>query len=137
MNIEQYKKMLREFGCVVTRNPACELHHLLGGSVNDIMRPEDRPSTARKINDWFQIPLHPTFHTGDQGIHKIGVQTWETKYGEQSQWLLWLMKQTGVDVWEMSGLTPWNAEGEDDETSDFYDARSAAIERMRIFGGYQ
>ncbi len=107
MTLTNYLKMLREFGCVITRNPDCQLHHILGGSVNEIMRPEDRPSTARKVNDWFQLPVNWVYHTGSQGIHVIGVETWEERYGKQSDWLDWLVKQTGVDVWEESGLERW------------------------------
>jgi len=68
-----------EFGCCVCRwyceeddLPPCTLHHL-----------RDKTGMGRK--DEKIIPLCHTHHLGKLGIHQIGKQTWEDRYGTQQE----------------------------------------------------
>jgi hypothetical protein len=70
-------------GCAVCRGPAI-IHHCGGGSVLDsgIKR-----GVGQKNSDDLTIPLCPHHHNGDEGIHTLGVRTWEERYGRQTEHL--------------------------------------------------
>lgn len=63
---------LSQYGCVVCRQPA-QIHHIIGNN----------KGLALKSDDSQTIPLCANHHTGSQGIHQIGVKTWEQAYGKQ------------------------------------------------------
>ncbi len=64
---------LSEYGCCICRRPA-EIHHLIGFKYRGI---------AQKASDENTIPLCVEHHRGGQGIHHMGVKTWEKTYGSQ------------------------------------------------------
>jgi hypothetical protein len=68
---------LSEYGCVICRRPA-EVHHLIGYGYRGI---------GQKATDENTIPLCVEHHRGAQGIHHLGLKTWEKAYGEQSNHL--------------------------------------------------
>jgi len=74
----KYRAFIRSFGCVICASPA-DFHHPRGGSV------VGEASMGRKSSDAGGIPLCHYHHQGEQGIHQIGVETWEAKYGPQTQ----------------------------------------------------
>lgn len=89
---------LRGHGCMVCRNAVdTVLHHARGGSMADFGY---NVGGAQKASDWLVMPLCPHHHTGDQGIHKIGVQTWEDRYGRQITHLDRIEAMTGCNIWE-------------------------------------
>lgn len=51
-----------------------------------------------KVSDWLCIPLHPEFHTGDNGIHTLGVETWEEMFYKQYDLLQNLSDQLGYSL---------------------------------------
>ena len=68
-----------EFGCVVCRwyceendLPPCNIHHI-------------RDKTGMGMKDADMIPLCHTHHQGKLGIHQIGKETWEKRYGTQRE----------------------------------------------------
>lgn len=67
---------LSQYGCCVCRRPA-EIHHLIG----------NHKGMALKSEDEYTIPLCVDHHRGNQGIHQIGVETWESIYGSQDHHL--------------------------------------------------
>ena len=69
---ERFNK-LSEYGCVICRRPA-EVHHLIGFKYRGI---------GQKATDENTIPLCVEHHRGSQGIHHLGLKTWEIAYGEQ------------------------------------------------------
>jgi len=68
---------LSEYGCVVCGLPA-EIHHLLGIKYSGM---------GQKAKDEYTIPLCPNHHRGKDGIHQIGVKTWEFMFDEQEYYL--------------------------------------------------
>jgi len=65
---------LSEHGCCVCQRPA-EIHHLLGVKYSGM---------GQKADDKYTIPLCVEHHRGKQGIHHIGIKTWEDAYGTQA-----------------------------------------------------
>ena len=63
---------------------------------------------SRKVSDWLCLPLHPDYHTGDYGIHTLGVKTWEKTFGEQAELLDQLGLRLGYDLWELAGVKDVN-----------------------------
>ena len=64
---------LSEYGCCICRRPA-EIHHLIGFAYRGI---------GQKATDENTIPLCVEHHRGAQGIHHLGLKTWEKAYGKQ------------------------------------------------------
>ena len=64
---------LSELGCAICGQPP-QIHHLIGTKWRGM---------GQKADDRFTIPLCMNHHTGQQGIHKIGMRQWEHNYGTQ------------------------------------------------------
>lgn len=96
MNAQEHMGRVAALGCCVCRQPA-QVHHVRGGSVGIV-------GAARKSSDWMTIPLCEKHHTGVEGIHAIGVQTWERRFGSQTAHLLDVEYRLGVDIWHMASL---------------------------------
>lgn len=64
---------LAEQGCCICRRPT-EIHHLIGFKYRGI---------GQKATDENTIPLCVEHHRGSQGIHHLGMKTWEKVYGTQ------------------------------------------------------
>ena len=60
-------------------------HHLIGGMTNKglSLKADDKDKAAICVNH----------HTGRYGIHHIGVETWEAKYGKQTTMIEWTKDQ--------------------------------------------
>lgn len=103
--IKAYWDKVASLGCVVTgSHDKVTIHHVHGGSIRGVV-----PRGKGIKHDWMVIPLHFNYHTGQFGIDTgLGVLAWEERYGTQLDFLLQVMKHTGVDPFAMSNL-PWPA----------------------------
>lgn len=68
---------IRAMPCVVCGRAACA-HHII--AVGDGI-------TGSTAPDSMAFPLCLKHHTGGEGIHRIGVETWENEYGSQFEHL--------------------------------------------------
>ncbi|MBA4285452.1 MAG: hypothetical protein C0434_07970 [Xanthomonadaceae bacterium] len=75
--LKRWHQFVRGFGCVICCSPA-SIHHPRGGSV------AGEASAGRKSSEAGVIPLCHYHHQGAEGIHHLGVETWEAKYGPQT-----------------------------------------------------
>ena len=75
---------LSDLGCIICQCPT-EIHHLLGLKYSGI---------AQKSKDEFTIPLCVNHHRGEEGIHHIGIKTWQYKYGTQE----YLLELTNIHL---------------------------------------
>jgi hypothetical protein len=86
------------------------LHHCRGGSMMET--PWGTPGGGHKQNEALKIPLHLSFHS--LGEHRIdgaingGVQSWEARWGKQSDLLILLSNRLGFCLWKLAWQwTPW------------------------------
>jgi len=68
---------LFEMGCAICGQPP-QIHHLIGTKWRGM---------GQKAHDMYTIPLCLNHHTGQQGIHKVGMRQWEFQYGTQEELL--------------------------------------------------
>ena len=94
-------RRLRLFPCFVSRRTPVVLHHCCGGSMAE--RGIHR-GMGQKVSDWLCLPLNPDYHTGQYGIHTLGVQTWEEMFGTQAELLDQLGLRLGYDLFELAGV---------------------------------
>lgn len=97
----QYHRRLREMGCIITGLPNPEIHHCRAGSMQAVV---GMTGGALKADDWLVIPLCKRLHNGDDGIHTIGVETWESAYDYQVELIDRLCLKTGIQVWSLAGI---------------------------------
>lgn len=83
MKPDSYLDAIAALGCMVCRQPA-QIHHAKGGS----MRSRESAGTGLRTSDESALPLCQHHHTGAEGIHTIGVLTWEARYGSQLEMLI-------------------------------------------------
>lgn len=70
-----YLRIIRSLPCCVCGNDqGVHAHHEIGSKAR---------GTGIKVSDLRTMPLCAHHHTGAQGIHIVGVRTWETAYGKQ------------------------------------------------------
>lgn len=103
-NLEQREhwNRLAEMGCVVCKQPA-NIHHCIGGSIAHELGVHR--AMSQKNSDWLVIPLCYNHHQGPEGLHAIGVLTWESRYGSQLAFLDQVNSQlTSFDLFEKAGL---------------------------------
>lgn len=81
--VREYRDAVAELGCLICLQPA-EIHHAKGGSMLDA---HTYKGMGQKTGEEAILPLCPRHHRGEQGIEKIGVETWERKFGRQSEML--------------------------------------------------
>ena len=80
-----------EFGCVVCRKvhevedlpPAC-IHHI-----------RDHTGIGIRSDHYNVLPLCHYHHQGKEGLHHIGKETWESKYGTQRNLQQWFLDKIG------------------------------------------
>ncbi len=77
---------LFEMGCCVCGDQP-QIHHLTGVGLSGM---------ALKADDEKTIPLCEDHHTGANGIHRMGVATWEDMFGTQLQMLEWVNMMLGI-----------------------------------------
>lgn len=95
-DIRSYERFLREHRCFICGHEA-QLHHPRGGSM--AFRGV-HVGGAQKCSDWLQVPLCENHHTGAEGVHTIGVVTFEKIHGPISGMLDHLARISGVNVWD-------------------------------------
>jgi len=97
--IRAYWAKVAELGCLMNGSKA-EIHHCKSGSMSNY---GIHTTGSKKNSNWLVIPLSPRFHRGKDGIHTIGVQTWEEKYQAQIVHLKVISLILKVDVFEKAG----------------------------------
>lgn len=75
--LKVWHRFVAGFGCSICCSPA-QIHHPRGGSV------AGEAGAGMKSREAGVIPLCHYHHQGEQGIHHLGVDTWEAKYGPQT-----------------------------------------------------
>ncbi len=96
----QYRDEVRKYPC-----RAChairqiQAHHCSGGSMNGR---QVEKGEGRKVSHYLTIPLCPACHVGDRGIHNIGVDTWEKRFGLQAHFVDLMGKLLLHDVWTLA-----------------------------------
>lgn len=60
-----------------------ELGCLICGGIPELHHNTKNRGYGAKSSNYDIMPLHYKFHRGEEGIHHIGVKTWEAKYGDQ------------------------------------------------------
>lgn len=99
--IELHYARLKQIGCKISRRQPVQIHHCRSGSMAN---EGFSVGIGQKASHWLTIPLHVDYHVGDQGIHKIGVKTWEAHYGRQVDLLDEISKMLGYNVWKLAGI---------------------------------
>ena len=99
--IKRHWGRVAELGCLISYQPAPTMHHCHAGSMTEII---GLKGGALKSSDWLVIPLHAHYHTGDQGVDRIGVLTWERLYGRQVDHLDRVCLLLGYNVWYRAGV---------------------------------
>jgi len=60
-----------------------ELGCLICGGIPEIHHNTKNRGYGAKSSNYDIMPICPDHHRGEEGIHHIGVKTWEDKYGDQ------------------------------------------------------
>ena len=82
IKLKDHYANVAKLGCVLSHTNKPQLHHVYGGSIKD--RGFASGMGMRGVSDYWVIPLNEYYHTGDKGIHKLGIWTWESLY--RTQW---------------------------------------------------
>ncbi len=69
---KMYMEFLGTCGCIVSRKKPIQRHHV---------RMFDNSGIGCKPPDIYCVPLYYQYHTGDNGIHTLGQETFCKKYG--------------------------------------------------------
>lgn len=88
---DDYADAVAALGCLICGQLA-QLHHCKGGSMREV---GVHKGWGQKTGDENIIPLCLDHHTGANGIHTIGVLTWEACYGAQREWLAYVGQRIG------------------------------------------
>jgi hypothetical protein len=99
---QRFHDRLRAMGCIVSgRTDRVTIHHVHSGSIAE--RGFNRGG-AQKLSDWLVIPLDLFLHSmGPEAIDgACGVQTWESKYGKQADYIDRLCADMGMDLWALA-----------------------------------
>lgn len=102
--IKKHWTAVARLGCCVTHEPNPTLHHAHGGSLRDIGL---HKGIGAKTSDWLVIPLTARLHSGGpQGIDGGGVtvREWEELFGTQVEYLEWVCRRLGVNVFKKAGF---------------------------------
>jgi len=78
-----YMGRVAELGCIIC------------GGIPEIHHNTKNRGYGAKSSNYDIIPLAVKFHRGEEGIHHIGVKTWEAKYGDQDD----LVKQVKLRIY--------------------------------------
>ena len=85
--------------CVCSVTPAGYAHHAVGGSM---LAKVGMRGAAMRASDWLALPLCHGCHQGEQGIHTIGVRTWEAEFGDQAWHLERMGRKLDCDLFELA-----------------------------------
>lgn len=72
-----YLAFVDSLGCCICGQDSTH-HHLTGHGYG---------GRGTKASDYLTMPLCNNHHTGEQGIHRMGVDSWETIYGSQFEFI--------------------------------------------------
>lgn len=89
--VREYRSFIAQFGCMICGSPP-QIHHPRGGSA------AGEAGAGMKSGEAGAIPLCAHHHTGDEGIHRLGVSTWEQQFATQAK--LRETLDTTIRVWE-------------------------------------
>lgn len=89
---DAYLAAVAALPCVVCGAMPVQVHHASAGSMIGI----ESGGMGRKNGSDKALPLCLNHHTGAQGVHTIGVQTWEALYGPQSEMLEAVARRVGM-----------------------------------------
>jgi hypothetical protein len=81
-----YMGRVAELGCAI----------LICGGIPEIHHNTKNRGYGAKSSNYDIMGLCPHHHRGEEGIHHIGVKTWEAKYGDQDD----LVKEVKLKVYE-------------------------------------
>lgn len=81
MKPDAYLDAVAALGCMVCVQPA-QIHHAKGGSMRG------HAGTGLRSADDLALPICMHHHTGAEGIHTLGVLTWEARFGAQLEMLI-------------------------------------------------
>ena len=84
IKLKDHYDNVAKLGCVLSRTTNPQLHHVYGGSIKD--KGFVSGMGMRGVSEYWVIPLNEYYHTGDMGIHKLGIWRWEALY--RTQWTL-------------------------------------------------
>lgn len=99
---EAHLKNIRQMPCCVCGvTPAGFAHHALGGSM--VAKVGVR-GAAMRASDFLALPLCQHHHQGAEGLHTIGVRTWEAEYGDQVWHLERMGRQLDCDLFALAGI---------------------------------
>ena len=102
MKLKDYWSYLsNEVGCVVCRMRPASIHHCMGGSIADAGITK---AASKKNSDWLVLPLCYDHHQGRNGLHQIGVRTWEKRFGLQVTFVVELSRGVSFNLIERTGL---------------------------------
>lgn len=68
-----YMGLVAELGCIIC------------GGIPEIHHNTKNRGYGAKSSNYDIMPLCVNHHRGEEGIHHIGVKTWEAKYGDQDE----------------------------------------------------
>jgi hypothetical protein len=102
--IKRHWTRVAALGCCISHSPGPTLHHVHGGSCRFV---GIHKGMGQKTSDWLVIPLAAQYHcAGPQAIDGGGitVREWEELFGTQVEFLEWVSRRLGVDVFQKAGL---------------------------------
>jgi hypothetical protein len=104
-SVTEHEKRLRRLVCCVSGQKSVTLHHCRGGSMAGSLF--GTPGVGQKQNEALQIPLHHQMHVGTFGIDGRvagGVQSWESKWGLQTEHLASTSLLLQYSMWSLAWL---------------------------------
>lgn len=99
ISASEYKRRVACYPCCVCGAIPADPHHASGGSMNEhgVLK-----GGALKVSHFLTIPLCRGHHTGADGIHTLGVETWELRFGLLSDHVTKTGALLRVDVWTLA-----------------------------------
>lgn len=96
LSAAEYKRRVACYPCCVCGAIPADPHHASGGSMNEL---SILKGASLKVSHFLTIPLCRCHHTGAEGIHTLGVETWELRFGLLRDHVTKTGALLGVDVW--------------------------------------
>lgn len=90
--------VIAALSCIVCSIRPVQCHHAVGGSIFVRLGPRGR----HKHSDFLALPLCHAHHQGKQGIHTLGVQTWEAQFARQAAMIDKLCDILKVNLWQLA-----------------------------------
>ena len=104
-NKDKHFEIVGRMRCLISNAQTPTIHHARGRSIAERLTalglPHSNGTARRAYSDALILPLAAHFHTGDEGVDLIGVETWEAKYGRQADMIDRVSQHVGYDLWEL------------------------------------